>query len=115
MLAWLQPESLVSVDRLGHVIQWGPTPTIPALAWYLPNKHWLLPSHLTLLCPRLIAHTTTTLQLYHLHMPVLAHHACSVQYAKQQHIHSGHNNLLHEVNIRMAMTALIRATCALFG
>lgn len=52
VLAWLQPASLISVDRQGHVLQWDPAPGVPAPAWQLPSTRFVLPTHLSLLCPR---------------------------------------------------------------
>lgn len=82
ILGWLQPDSLISVDRQGNVFQWGPTRTISALAWHLPIKSWKLPTHVALICPRSLTDGSGkhvhwfNLPACKLNMPTL-HHCCT--------------------------------------
>lgn len=52
VLALLQPNAFVSVDRQAQILQWGLTPGPAAGAYRVPLQRWSLPSQLTLLCPR---------------------------------------------------------------
>ncbi|KAA6429825.1 MAG: hypothetical protein FRX49_00257 [Trebouxia sp. A1-2] len=52
ILGRLQPDSIISVDKQGQILQWSLAPQLPALGWHLPIKRFVLPTHLSLLCPR---------------------------------------------------------------
>ncbi|KAL0033314.1 hypothetical protein WJX77_003287 [Trebouxia sp. C0004] len=52
ILGCLQPDSIISVDRQGQILQWSLAPQLHALVWHLPIKRFVLPTHLSLLCPR---------------------------------------------------------------
>lgn len=52
ILGWLQPDSIISVDRQGQILQWSLVSQVCAPGWHLPIKRFILPTHLSLLCPR---------------------------------------------------------------